>query len=128
MNIHLEPNNAHAIEAYSHSKIQINSQIYSESLIVSSKEIITSLPFLSIQELNSDFLTLLIRHRPQIIIIGHNNPGQFPSREFMTDLARAGTGFEFMDHGAAARTYNVLLNENRDVVAGFIFGAVLPEH
>lgn len=58
--------------------------------------------------------------KPEIIIIGHENPGKFPPMEFMSHLSQLQIGMECMSIGAACRTYNVLLSENRAVVAGFI--------
>jgi uncharacterized protein len=41
----------------------------------------------------------------------------FPPRELVFALARRGIGLEFMDTPAAARTYNVLASEGRQVAA-----------
>ena len=41
----------------------------------------------------------------------------FPPRELTFSFARKGIGFEVMDTAAAARTFNVLANEDRRVVA-----------
>lgn len=122
MHIQHEPNSKHAIEAYGPNTIQINSQIYDKSLIVSEKEIISSLSITHIHEINSEFIALLTRQNPRVIIIGHSDSGAFLKPEVMSAFASAGIGFEIMDIGAAARTYNVLLGEDREVVAAFILG------
>jgi len=41
----------------------------------------------------------------------------FPAAAFGAQFLRAGIGFEVMDTGAACRTYNVLVGEQRRVVA-----------
>lgn len=121
MNINLEAAEQHAIQAYGDNKIQINSIIYENSLIVSREEIINDLAIKTIQEIDDTFLDLLLQCQPELIIIGHENPGKFPPYTIISKLSEQRIGIECMSIGAACRTYNVLLSENRKVVAGFIF-------
>lgn len=120
MHINLELAEKHAIQAYSDSSIQINSINYERSLIVSRTEIITNVIINCIEELNNEFLQLLTQFNPEVVIIGHTKTGKFPSLSVMRDLAEQRIGMECMSIGAACRTYNVLLGEHRNVVAGFI--------
>lgn len=119
MHIHLEKGDSHAIEAYSDKKIQINSVTYERSLIVSSKEIITDLSLDNLSQLNNHY-QLFIDMKPELIIIGHAHLDQLPPMEFISQLSSLRIGVEFMSIGAACRTYNVLLSEDRHVVGGFI--------
>ncbi|MBL7479301.1 Mth938-like domain-containing protein [Legionella bononiensis] len=121
MNINLEAAEQHAIQAYGDNTIQINSIIYENSLIVSREEIITDITIKNIQEINAQYLNILTKFSPEIIIIGHENTGKFPPLSIISELSRLGIGIEAMSIGAACRTYNVLLSEYRKVVAGFIF-------
>lgn len=120
MNINLETAEQHAIQAYGDNKIQINSIIYERSLIVSREEIITDVGIKNIQDLNDEFLNLLINLKPEIIIIGHENTGKLPPFSFISYLSQQRIGIECMSIGAACRTYNVLLSENRKVAVGII--------
>lgn len=121
MNINLEAAEQYGIQAYANNKIQINSIIYEGSLIVSKKEIITDLAIKSIQEIDEHYLNLLTQFKPEIIIIGHENTGEFLPMSITYQLSQQKIGIECMSIGAACRTFNVLLGEQRDVVAGFIF-------
>lgn len=121
MHINQEIAEQHAVQAYSDNKIQINSIIYENSLIVSKKEIISDLTINNIQQIDEQYLNLLLQFKPEIIIIGHNELGKFPSLTIISQLSQMGIGLESMSIGAACRTYNVLLGEHREVVAGFIF-------
>lgn len=121
MNINLEAAEQHAVQAYNDNKIQINSIIYENSLIVSREEIITDLAIKNIQEFDEQYLNLLLQCKPELIIIGHGNTGKFPPFEVISQLSQQRIGIECMSIGAACRTYNVLLSEMRAVVAGFIF-------
>ena len=120
MHINLEATEQHAVQAYSENKIQINSIIYENSLIVSKEEIITDLVIKNIQDIDEQYLNLLIGLNPEIVIIGHENTGKFPPFEIISQLSQHRIGIECMSIGAACRTYNVLLSEHRAVIAGFI--------
>ena len=121
MHINLEATEQHAVQAYSDTKIQINSIVYESSLIVSKAEIITDLAINNIQDIGDQYFNLLINLKPEIIIIGHNNTGKFPPVDIISKLSQQRIGIECMSIGAASRTYNVLLSEHRAVIAGFIF-------
>jgi uncharacterized protein len=121
MQITLEPADQRAIQAYSENKIQINSIVYESSLIVSRQEIISDLTIKKIEEMDEAYLDLLIRLKPELVVIGSVQMGEFPPISILSQLSKLRIGMECMSLGAACRTYNVLLNEDRLVVAGFIF-------
>ena len=120
MHISLENPEQHAVQAYSDNEIKINSIIYTQSLIVSKQEIINEVETRSIQTLDETYLDLLLKYKPEVIIIGHQEAGTLPSIDVLTRLSQLGIGMECMSIGAACRTYNVLLSEERSVVAGII--------
>ena len=57
---------------------------------------------------------------PEIVILGTGAAQRFPGRELMRALAAAGISVEIMDSRAACRTYNILANEGRKVVAAIL--------
>ena len=57
---------------------------------------------------------------PELIIIGTGKRQQFISPAILHPLLANRIGVECMDTQAAARTYNVLMNENRQVVAALL--------
>jgi uncharacterized protein len=56
----------------------------------------------------------------QILLIGLGRRAETPAGPLRTALRRAGIAVEAMDTGAACRTYNVLLAEDRRVAAALI--------
>ncbi len=54
------------------------------------------------------------------LLLGTGTRHVFPTRELKAAFADAGLGLEAMTTGAAARTYNVLLAEGRDVAAALV--------
>ena len=121
MNINLEAADQHAVQAYDENKVQINSIIYDKSIIVSRTELISDLAIKDIKDMNEQYLELLLQLKPELIIIGHGQAGTFPPMSIISSLAQKRIGIECMSIGAACRTYNVLLSEQRSVVVGFIF-------
>lgn len=56
----------------------------------------------------------------EFVILGTGSHQQWPSRALREAFASRGVGLEIMDTGAAVRTYNVLLAEDRRVAAALI--------
>lgn len=120
MQIQLETPELHAVQAYTDEMLMINGIEYRGSLILSREEIIPDLQLKSIEDIDDDFIAMLSKHKPKIIIIGHQDLGKFLPMEIVAKLAQQQIGVECMSLGAACRTFNLLLGEGRDVVAGLI--------
>jgi uncharacterized protein len=108
------------IRSYDHSGIMINNNNHTQSLVVSSNSLIENWPVQQISELNTDTLSLILELEPEVIVVGTGNKLEFPSPQTYSSIINQGIGIEFMDSGAACRTYNILISENRRVVAGII--------
>ncbi|MDX1838285.1 hypothetical protein DIZ81_10275 [Legionella taurinensis] len=120
MQINLEAHDPYAVEAYSDTAIQINATLYTQSLVVSTHELISEWPVRRIEELSDNTLASLLKHQPEIILIGHGVTGQFAPPAIYQQLTAQRMALECMSIGAACRTYNVLLSEGRRVVLGII--------
>lgn len=55
-----------------------------------------------------------------MLVIGTGRTTAFPDHSIMEMLSNAHIGFECMDSRAAARTYNILMAEGRDVSAAML--------
>jgi uncharacterized protein len=97
--------------------IRIADQLWSETVALTQQQVIDRwrpVPFTELVE--DDFLTLL-EHSPELILVGTGATNVFPPRELAFAFARRSIGFEVMDTAAAARTFNVLAGEGRQVAA-----------
>ena len=56
----------------------------------------------------------------ELVLIGTGSTMQRPDMAMLKALQAKGWATEFMDSRAAARTYNVLVNEGRHVAAGLL--------
>jgi uncharacterized protein len=75
---------------------------------LSSIESLTSADFAAVFELG---------FRPELVLLGTGKTLQFPSAEQTRTLLDAQIGLEVMDTAAACRTYNILADDGRQVVA-----------
>ncbi len=58
--------------------------------------------------------------KPALFILGTGEIQIFPEPKHFACFLQRGIGFEVMSNAAAARTFNILAQESRNVVAGFI--------
>ena len=77
-------------------------------------------PVAAASNLGVDDVPALLALKPEVVIVGTGERQVFPTAAFMAGFLRKGIGIEVMDNAAAARTYNLLAGEDRQVVAGFI--------
>ena len=62
----------------------------------------------------------ILELKPDVVLLGSGARQQFPSQAVLGAFLQRGIGVEVMDNAAAARTWNVLAGEGRNVVAAFI--------
>lgn len=120
MHIQREAAEKNAIRSYRDGQIQIGSMIYQKSLIVSKNTIIHDWGVSSVKELNIALIEPLLNFNPDLIIIGDQQGTMPVQMALMIHLSKHRIGLEKMSLEAACRTFNILLNEHRNVVAGLI--------
>jgi len=105
------------IQRVTASSITVNGEPYAQSIALTSEEVFANWEAKPVADLaDSDFESLL-ETSPEIILLGTGPTNVFPPRELMFAFARRGIGLECMDTAAAARTFNVLATEGRQVAA-----------
>lgn len=57
---------------------------------------------------------------PEILLLGSGSRQRFPDPAILADMLGRRIGFEVMDTPAACRTYNILVAEDRRVVAALL--------
>ena len=62
-------------------------------------------------------LQKIISWCPEIILIGTGKTNNLPNFEWAAHTNKNNIGLEIMDTGAACRSYNLLIDEGRNVVA-----------
>ncbi len=104
------------IQSYGDGRFRIAGEIYRGSVIVSGDE--TRLwPVLNAAEINFDNLSPI---DAGILVIGCGPVFLAPPVDLRAELKAEGIVLEWMDTGAACRTFNVLLTEERSAWAALI--------
>ena len=110
----------YVITAYDDDSVSINGKPFGQSLIISAKKLHEDWSLRTIESLQTNHIDEVLAFKPELIIIGTGNRLTFPAVEVYAAIIQQGIGVDFMDTGAACRTYNILMSEGRDVVAGLI--------
>lgn len=105
------------IRSVSDDEILIGEERYTKTIAVTVNKVLDSWRTKPVADLReSDFSTIL-EARPEVVVLGTGARNVFPPRELVFAFARLGVGLEFMNTSAAARTFNVLAGEGRQVAA-----------
>jgi len=106
------------ISGYDHDSIGINGLPHAQSLVLSPMELLNDWEPTEYNELKTQHLDAIYAMKPEIIILGTGLKQLFPPAEILRRLAKEQIGYEIMDTQAACRTFNILMAEDRNVVAG----------
>lgn len=107
----------YSISAYTTNDVTINEKPYSQSLILSPETLICPSPITSIDDLNEQSLQSVLDLNPDVVLLGTGEKQIFPEPKIFGLLGEKGIGLEVMNTGALCRTFNILVAEDRDVVA-----------
>jgi uncharacterized protein len=105
------------IRGYSDTEIRIGERSVRRSCVVTADTLITDWEPESYADLKPEHLATLLAHEPEVVVIGTGAVSQFAPASIRGLLAQQGVGLEVMQLGAACRTYNVLVQEQRRVAA-----------
>ncbi len=119
MKISLDTNQGYVIESYDQQGIVIHQQNYNHSLILTANQLQTW-EIKCFQQLTETLMQPLFALQPDIIILGTGQQQYFLSPSQMAWFISPPIGIEVMPTLAACRTYNILLSEGRNIVAGLI--------
>jgi len=90
------------------------------SFAVSATRIVEELPVRSVDALDAGAIAKILDLSPEVVLLGTGTRAVFPAQAVLAEFLRRGIGLETMDNAAAARTFNVLIGEGREVVAVFL--------
>jgi uncharacterized protein len=90
------------------------------SFAASTMQIVEDLPARGVDELDQRMIAKILELRPEVVLLGTGARAIFPAPAVIAEFLRRGIGLETMDNAAAARTFNVLASESRQVVGVFL--------
>jgi uncharacterized protein len=114
------PAGANAIRSYAPGELRVGELQLHRSCLISATALVADWRPQSIAELTLADIEPLLALDPEIVVLGTGSRQQFPPPEWTAALLTKGIGCEVMETGAACRTYNVLMSEDRKVVAALM--------
>jgi uncharacterized protein len=105
------------IRSYSSQEIWIGGQRLRASCIVAADALITDWEPSSFTELAPAHLEAVLALKPEVVLLGTGLKQRFPPAAIRSIVTSKGVGLEVMDLGAACRTFNILVQEERRVAA-----------
>jgi uncharacterized protein len=116
-----DPAGRQAIEAYGDGGFRVSGSRYDGSLLVLPDEVVVW-PVKEMADLVEPALQSIIERadRIEVLLLGCGPSIAFLKPDLRARLKEHGIAVDLMDSGAACRTYNVLMGENRKVAAALI--------
>jgi len=108
------------IQSYLPGEIHLRDQVLHTHTILSADLIIADWQPAEFDDLSIADFKPALAHQPEILLFGTGPAQRFPALSLLTEIMRAGTAIEVMQTDAACRTFNILIAENRAVMAALL--------
>lgn len=123
MKLTLASRSQNFIRAYEADEIRLATQTLRSNCLIAPEQVIEHWTNSTVATLSSADLQAIFALKPEVVILGTGMRQQFPATAIRAAFLAREIGFEVMDIGAACRTFNVLLSEDRRVVAALLLNA-----
>lgn len=121
MKLTLEANSGvNLIRSYAAGEIHVGELAVYSSCIVTADTLIADWEPQTLSQLEAAHLERLFALRPEVVLLGTGPMQEFPPHAIRGAFAARRIGLEVMDLGAACRTYNVLVQEERRAAAALL--------
>lgn len=106
--------------AHDATSVFVNRVAFSHTIVVNAAEVHEDWQVANFDALNEGNFKYFLAFSPEIVIVGTGVKQRFAHPKLYRTLTDMGIGVEFMDTPAACRTYNILVAEDRKVVAAIM--------
>ncbi len=100
--------------------VTVSGERFEDSIVVTPEQVFSDWRPQGFDALNEAHFTYLLALKPEVVLLGTGSQQRFPDPRLYQALTAARIGVECMDTPAACRTYNILMAEDRRVVAGIL--------
>ncbi len=100
--------------------VAINGRHFQQPVVVMAGQVRTDWPARDFASLDASHFEYFLELKPDVLLLGTGTKQQFARPELYRALIQARIGIEFMDTPAACRTYNILVAEDRHVIAAVL--------
>lgn len=120
MKLHADRPTSLSVTAYGDDWIKVNNEVLRHSVVLPEGGHPTPWPCARFDDLTPAHFEQLLSWRPELVIFGSGSKLRFAHPSMYRALIEAGVGVETMSTQAACRTFNVLTQEGRRVVAALL--------
>jgi len=122
LKLHLaNPGETNLFTAHGNDHVMVNGERYGHSIAVMAREILADWDVAAFDSLSAAHFDCFLSLKPDVLLLGTGPTQRFPHPGLYRSLTDAGVGVECMDTPAACRTYNILVVEDRKVIAAILF-------
>jgi uncharacterized protein len=100
--------------------VTVSGTRYEHPVVVTPQQVFTDWPPQDFAALAESHFAYLLALQPEVVLLGTGSRQQFPHPALYRQLVAANIGVEIMDTAAACRTYNLLMADDRKVVAAIL--------
>ena len=119
--LHLNTNTSQKLfTGHGKGYVAINGRQFQQPVVVMAGQVRTDWPASDFVSLEAKHFDYFLELKPEILLFGTGPKQQFARPELYRELVKARIGIEFMDTPAACRTYNILVAEDRHVIAAVL--------
>ena len=111
------PGNINVVRSYDGGALHIGENTYQRTCVIAPDALLPDWPPDSLDDIAPEHLAALFALEPQVVLLGCAGAPRFTPAALRRLFAARNVGLETMELGAACRTYNVLAQEGRRVVA-----------
>ncbi|OGS97077.1 MAG: hypothetical protein A3K04_06220 [Gallionellales bacterium RBG_16_56_9] len=106
--------------AHGADHVMVNGERYGHSIAVLAGEVRSDWAVADFDALCAAHFDYFLALEPDVLLLGTGARQRFPHPRLYRALTNAGIGVECMDTPAACRTYNILVAEDRKVIAAIL--------
>lgn len=107
------------VRAYAPGELRVGETVIRHSCLLRADRLAAWRPR-TLNEITLEDLDPIFELQPQIVVLGTGTRQRFPGAHLLGAMLARGIGCEVMTTAAACRTYDVLVSEDRPVVAALL--------
>ena len=123
MKLHADHASFSSIQSYGPGWIQVNGQRWTNGVVLAPEQEPVAWSGVQFDDLTPEDFSQLLQHRPEVVLFGSGERLRHVRPALLRALVDARVGVETMGTAAACRTYNILSQEGRRVVAALLVDA-----
>ncbi len=108
------------VRTVSATAVTVIDRVLEHSVVLTAEQALEAWPVRAVEDLDEETIAPIIALRPEVVILGTGAAIHFPAQKILATFLQRGIGLEVMDNAAAARTFNVLVDEGRRAAVAFI--------